>query len=139
MKKKYLVLCVVFIMLVGKKGESRPLYNELDTMSAEEMARLALEDSMYYHFDEWFARFQKEINRLESSTPSLENRIELMKHCFSYSGLLGELTHALAFTSKYQIEKISKEFLLYSNRVKDLAHEIKNDDSKSLDLSLIHI
>lgn len=133
MKKKYLVLCVVFIMLVGKKGESRPLYNELDTMSAEEMARLALEDSMYYHFDEWFARFQKEINRLESSTPSLENRIELMKHCFSYSGLLGELTHALAFTSKYQIEKISKEFLLYSNRVKDLAHEIKNDDSKSLD------
>ena len=107
MKKKYLVPCIVFVILFGKKGACGPLTNDLDKISAEEMARLALEDSMYYRFDEWFARFRKEINRLESLTPSLENRVELMKHYFNYSGLLGELTHTLAFTSKYQIKKIS--------------------------------
>ncbi|MBC8283086.1 MAG: hypothetical protein H8E32_04675 [Nitrospinae bacterium] len=133
MKKKYLVLCIVFILLLVGEVASRPLPAELDKLTADEMAPLALKDSMYYHFDEWFARFQGEINRLESAPPSLENRVELMKYYFNYTGLLGELTHALAFTSKYKIEKVSNDFLVYSNRVKDLAHEIKNDDSKSTD------
>ena len=133
MGKKYLVLCIIFLMLFGKKIASRSLAAELDKLSAEEMASLALEDSLYYKFDEWFLRFQREITRLESAPPLLENRIELMKHYFNYSGLLGELTHTLAFTSTYQIEEISKRFLLYSNRVKDLAYEIRKEDAKSLD------
>jgi len=133
LEKKYLVLCIALIMLLAKKVESRPLPDELDKLSAEEMAALALQDSLYYNFEEWFVRFQLEINRLESAPPILENRIELMKHYFNYSGLLGELTHTLSFTSTYQIEEISKRFLFYSNRVKDLAYEIRNEDAKSLD------
>ncbi len=132
MKRKIIIIISVFILLVGVEVSGRPLSSELDKMTADEMAPLALEDSMYYHFDEWFGRFQGEINRLESSPPSLENRVELMKYYFNYTGLLGELTHALAFTSKYKIKKVSADFLAYSNRVKDLAHEILDDDSKTL-------
>jgi len=131
MKKFFTVFCLVFFLLVGAEVSGRPSSAELDELTADEMAPLALEDSMYYHFDEWFARFQGEINRLESATPSIENRIELMKFYFNYTGLLGELTHALAFTSKYRIEKISEEFISYSNRVKDLAQEVLNDESIS--------
>ena len=32
-------------------------------LTADEMSTLALKDSMYYHYDEWFYRFQGEINR----------------------------------------------------------------------------
>jgi hypothetical protein len=110
----------------------RPLSSDIDKLTADEMAPLALEDSMYYHFDEWFARFQAEINRLESATLSKENRVELMKYYFNYAGLLGELTHTLAFTSKYQDAKIAEDFIFYSNRVKDLAHEVLDDDTKSI-------
>lgn len=131
MKNFLTVFCLVFVLSVGAEVSGRPTSAELDKLTADEMAPLALEDSMYYHFDEWFARFQGEINRLETATPSIENRIELMKYYFNYTGLLGELTHALAFTSKYRIAKISEEFLFYSKRVKDLAHEVLNDDSKS--------
>lgn len=133
MKRKYLIFCFVFIQLLVGEVASRPLPSGLDKLTADEMAPLALEDSMYYHFDEWFARFQGEINRLESPPPLLENRVELMKYYFNYICLLGELTHTLAFTSKYKIEKISEKFLHYSNRVKDLAREILNEDSKSSD------
>jgi hypothetical protein len=83
---------------------------------------------MFYHFDEWFSRFQGEINRLESAVTSLENRTELIKFHFNYAGLLGELCHTLAFTSKYKDDKIA-EFFYHSRKVKDLAHDILNDDS----------
>ncbi len=99
----------------------------MKNLGADEMASLALKDSMYYHFDEWFVRFQSEINRLESAVPSLENRVELMKFHFNYAGLLGELCHTLAFTSKYQDEKIAKQFMYHSRKVKDLAHEVLDD------------
>jgi len=102
---------------------------QMDNLTADEMSALALKDSMYYHFDEWFTRFQGEINRLESAVPSLENRVELMKFHFNYAGLLGELCHTLAFTSKYQDEKIAEKFLYHSREVKDLANDILDDDS----------
>ena len=73
----------------------------MKNLTVDEISTLALKDSMYYHYDEWFSRFQGEINRLESALPSLENRVELMKFHFKYAGLLGELCHTLAFTSKY--------------------------------------
>ncbi len=106
-----------------------PSRDRLKNLTAEEMAPLALKDSMYYHFDEWFARFTGEINRLESAMPSLENRVELMKYHFNYAGLLGELCHMLAFTSKYQDEKIAQNFLSHSRRVKYLAQGILDDAS----------
>ena len=93
------------------------------------MAPLALKDSMYYHFDEWFARFTGEINRLTSAEPSIANQVELMKFHFNYAGLLGELCHTLAFTSKYQDEKIANDFLTHSRRVKTIAKSILSDDS----------
>ncbi|MDE1044582.1 MAG: hypothetical protein OSA05_04855 [Nitrospinaceae bacterium] len=32
-------------------------------LTVDEMSTLALKDSMYYNYDEWFSRFQGEINR----------------------------------------------------------------------------
>ncbi|MBT5029404.1 MAG: hypothetical protein HOM97_13505, partial [Nitrospina sp.] len=46
-----------------------------------------------------------------------------------YAGLLGELCHTLAFTSKYQDEKIANDFLTHSRRVKTIAKSILSDDS----------
>ena len=101
MKTNFAIFCITFVWLMSVEVSGRPLSSDIDKLTADKMAPLALEDSMYYHFDEWFARFQAEINRLESATPSKENRVEMMKYYFNYAGLLGELTHTLVFTSKY--------------------------------------
>jgi hypothetical protein len=132
MKTNFTIFCITCVWLMSAEVSSRPLSSDIDRLTADEMTPLALEDSMYYHFDEWFARFQAEINRLESATPSKENRVELMKYYFNYAGLLVELTHTLAFTSKYKDAKIAADFIFYSNRVKDLAHEVLGDDTKSI-------
>ncbi|MBC8287794.1 MAG: hypothetical protein H8E42_10025 [Nitrospinae bacterium] len=121
---------VLFFTLVTARANPSA---ELKNLTADEMASLALKDSMYYHFDEWFARFQGEINRLESAAPSLKNRVELMKFHFNYAGLLGELCHTLAFTSKYQDEEIAENFLYHSRQVKSLAHEVLDDASATSD------
>jgi len=123
---------VLFFALADTNAGSSPGAG-LKNLTADEMASLALKDSMYYHFDEWFTRFQGEINRLESAVPSLENRVELMKFHFNYAGLLGELCHTLAFTSKYQDEKIAEKFLYHSRIVKDLAHDVLDNASVAPD------
>ena len=105
----FLLAGVLVFTAVPAKAQEQFVSNA-NNLTAEEMAPPALTDSMYYHFDEWFARFAGEINRLESASPSLESRIELMKYHFNYAGLLGELCHTLAFTSKYQDKKITKDF-----------------------------
>ena len=114
---------LLFTLVTVRAGSNA----ELKILTADQMAPLALKDSMYYHYDEWFSRFQGEIDRLKSSSPSLENQVELMKFHFNYAGLLGELCHTLAFTSKYQDDKITGRFLYHSLEVKDLAHEILDD------------
>jgi len=130
----FLLAGVLFFSLpIAKAQESLVINAESNNLTAEEMAPLALRDSMYYHFDEWFARFQGEINRLESASPSLENSVELMKYHFNYAGLLGELCHTLAFTSKYQDKKIAEEFMYHSRQVKDLAHEVLDSASVTSD------
>ena len=125
-KTCFLLTGVLFFALIFFKTDS-VTSAELKNLTADEMSSLALKDSMYYHFDEWFSRFQEEINRLESAAPSLENRLELMKFHFNYAGLLGELCHTLAFTSKYQDDKIAEKFLYHSRQVKDLAHDVLDD------------
>ena len=82
MKTNFTIFCIAFVLLVSAEVSGRPLSSDIDKLTADEMAPLALEDSMYYHFDEWFARFQAEINRLESTIPSQENRVE-MKYYFN--------------------------------------------------------
>ncbi len=129
----FFLLGILFFASVPAPAQEPFVAARLDNLTAEEMAPLALTDSMYYHFDEWFTRFADAIKRLESAPPSLKNRVELMKHHFNYAGLLGELGHTLAFTSKYQDEKITGKFLYHSNRVKDLARDILDSATVKLD------
>ncbi len=102
-------------------------------MSANEIIQSALTDSLYYEFDKWFEVFEKAIKRLEGSPDTLDTRIELMKYNFYFSGLLGELCHTLAFTSRYKIKTIADRFIRHSNRAKELAKEIL--DTPGLTLS----
>lgn len=122
-----------FALVSANAQESLTTNAQLKNLTAEEMSPLALKDSMYYNFDEWFARFSGEINRLKSAVPSLNNRVELMKYHFNYAGLLGELCHTLAFTSKYQDDKITEKFMHHSRQVKTLAKDILSDDASTQD------
>ncbi|MCH8157952.1 MAG: hypothetical protein IID18_09445, partial [Nitrospinae bacterium] len=93
-------------------------------LSADRAARLALIDTLYYRYDKWFSVFKVEIERLRGLPPTLESRMELMKYHFAVAGLIGELTHTLAFTSKFSIPEIREDFMLHSQHSKELAHEI---------------
>jgi tetratricopeptide (TPR) repeat protein len=116
----------------GATAQSSTEKLDLENMSANEIVQRALTDSLYYQFDQWFEVFDTAIGRLEDSPKSLENRIELMKYNFYYSGLLGELCHTLAFTSRYKIEEIADRFIKYSNRTKELAEEILDTPEATL-------
>ena len=60
--KTCLLLVGVFFTLVAVRAEA--VYSALmKNLTADEMSTLALKDSMYYNYDEWFSRFQGEINR----------------------------------------------------------------------------
>ena len=61
-KTCFLLVEALFFTLFAGRVEvvsSVPMKN----LTADEMSMLALKDSMYYNYDEWFSRFQKEINR----------------------------------------------------------------------------
>lgn len=119
-------LGVLFLIFSIGPSTAETAFEKLDLrkMSAQEVSGRALRDSLYYKFDKWFAIFEKEIDRLEGSPKSLENQMELMKYNFYYSGLLGELCHTLAFTSKYKIKEVEGRFIQYSSRAKELAKEV---------------
>jgi len=120
-------LVVGFLLMISAGGSIAQNPSEklnLENLSADEIVQKALTDALYYEFDKWFEVFGKAIRRLEDSPKSLENRIDLMKYNFYYSGLLGELCHALAFTSQYKIQEIADRFIHYSSRAKELAKEI---------------
>ncbi|VAX33108.1 hypothetical protein MNBD_NITROSPINAE05-133 [hydrothermal vent metagenome] len=104
-----------------------------ENMPANEIIQRALTDSLYYEFDKWFAVFEKNIRRLENSPDTLKTKMGLMKYHFYFSGLLGELCHTLAFTSRYKIQEIVDRFIHHSNRAKELAKEIL--DTPDLTLS----
>jgi len=119
---------LAFLLLIVSLGRSTAATAveklDLQKMSAQEVAERALTDSLYYKFDKWFEIFEREIDRLEGSETTLDNRMELMKYNFYYSGLLGELCHTLAFTSKYKIKEVAARFIHYSSRAKELAKEV---------------
>jgi tetratricopeptide (TPR) repeat protein len=120
-----LVLGVLLILsTVGAIANSASKKLIPENMSANEIIQMALTDSLYYEYDKWFEVFEKAIQRLESSPDTLKTRIELMKYHFYFSGLLGELCHTLAFTSRYKIQEIADRFIHHSNRAKELANTI---------------
>jgi len=120
-----LVVGILLMISAGGSIAQNPSEKlNLENMSANEIVQKALTDALYYEFDKWFEVFEKAIRRLEDSPKSLENRIDLLKYNFYYSGLLGELCHTLAFTSSYKIQEIADRFIHYSSRAKELAKEI---------------
>jgi hypothetical protein len=128
-------LVVGFLLILSAVGSTAQSSSEelnLEDMSANEIIQSALTASLYYEFDKWFEVFEKAIQRLENSPNSIETRIELMKYNFYYSGLLGELCHTLAFTSRYKIREIADRFILYSHRAKKLAKEILDTPDLSI-------
>ncbi|GJL77238.1 MAG: hypothetical protein NPINA01_02270 [Nitrospinaceae bacterium] len=117
-------LLIIFLFAGGSIAQTSSENLNPQKMSANEVVERALTDSLYYKFDKWFEVFEREIKRLENSAKSLENKIELMEYNFYFSGLLGELCHTLAFTSKYKIKEVADRFMFYSSRAKALAKEI---------------
>jgi hypothetical protein len=103
------------------------------TLSADEIIRQALNDSLYYRFDPWFKLFQQNIAELEKKPDTRANRLAKIRYYFYYAGLLGEVCHTLAFTSKYKIEAIENEFIHYSLKAKELAVEFLDDENLSDD------
>ena len=108
----------------GSNAQSSSEKLNTQDMSANEIIQSALTDSLYYEFEKWFEVFEQAIARLEDSPNTLGTRMELMKYNFYFSGLLGELCHTLAFTSRYKIQKIADRFMRHSSRAKELAREI---------------
>lgn len=115
---------LLILSAVGAIAQSSSQKLIPENMSANEIIQSALTDSLYYEFDKWFDVFEKAIGRLEDSPRTIETRIELMKYNFYFSGLLGELCHTLAFTSRYKVQEIADRFIRHSNRAKELANEI---------------
>ena len=99
---------------------------------ADKAMRLALVDTLFYRYDKWFSTFGVEIERLKHSPKNLVNKSELMKFHFAFAGLTGELTHTLAFTSKFSIPEIKEDFIFHSKRVKELAYEILDQEGANL-------
>jgi hypothetical protein len=102
-------------------------------LSADEIIRQALNDSLYYRFDPWFELFKQNIAELEKQPDTRVNRLEKIRYYFYYAGLLGEICHTLAFTSKYKIESIENDFILYSLKAKELAVEFLDDENLNED------
>ncbi len=96
----------------------------LADLSSDEMVRRALEDSLYYDYEKWFALFKDKVRELESAPPTLENKMELMKYYFFLAGLYTEYSHTLAFTSKFSVASVKKDFGFYIKRTKAIAQEI---------------
>jgi hypothetical protein len=98
-------------------------------LSADAIIRQALNDSLYYRFDHWFELFKHKIAELEKRPDTRVNRLKKIRYYFYYSGLLGEVCHTLAFTSKYKIEAIEKDFIHYSLKAKELAGQFLDDEN----------
>ncbi|QPJ65239.1 MAG: hypothetical protein G3M78_07495 [Candidatus Nitrohelix vancouverensis] len=102
-----------------------------NNISASVAAQRALVDSLYYEFDRWFEIFDERIAFLEAQPESRDNTMERMRFYFAYAGLLGEVSHTLAFTSQYKIDSVAKPFSYYSEMAKKTAREIIDRDDAS--------
>lgn len=130
---RFLLVVVFLISGILLSGAGTPLNNEttssissgnLDHLDADEMISKAIVGTLYYDFDRWFPHFRSRIATLEKKTPTIANRLELMKFHFYLAGLLAELSHVLSFTSKFKIDSVRDDFDRNSKRSKELAEEI---------------
>ncbi len=115
----------IFLMgasAVADEAQAEPV--DYDSMSAMEMAERALIDTLYYNFSDWVPRFQKSIDRLQAQPQNIANQLELLKFYFYMAGLNGELTHTLAFTSKFFVASVKKNFSEYNEKAKTLAQAL---------------
>lgn len=93
-------------------------------MSAEETARSALLDTLYYRFERWKSIFEKKISSLERLPKTVETETDLMKYYFFLAALDVELSHTLGFTREYKIHKIERECLANIRQAKKLAKRV---------------
>lgn len=95
-----------------------------ENLSAEEVARRALADTLYYRFDRWMRIFQEKISNLEAAPQNVKTEMELMKYHFFLAALNVEFSHTLGFTSKYKIQKVEDDCLFHIRRAKQIAKTI---------------
>ena len=68
--------------------EGKTLISQSVISTAENDAREALRDTLYYRFEPWVREFQEKIAELERSKHSFENQLEQMKYYFFLAQLL---------------------------------------------------
>lgn len=96
----------------------------LERIPAEEAARLALLDTLYYRTEDWMRLFEKKISQTQSVPQNLQTEMELMKHHFYLAALNVELSHNLGFTRKYKIDEIEDNCLAHIRLAKKIANAI---------------
>jgi len=128
------LLCIgVFLLLLPSGLTAEPVSKKIkiESLSAYEMAELALVDTLYYRFDDWFQKFKERIEQLEKEPPTRHNQMERMKFYFYMAGLYGEFTHVLSITSKFQVDNVKQNFIHYSEKAKELAEALLEESDLS--------
>ena len=119
-----LLLSGVVCLVLSISGQSAHPQDFADNLSPDQMEALALRDTLYYKFEEWFKRFKNRIEKLKASPDSLEKKMNLLQANFIRAGLKAEFTHVLGFSSNYRIKEVDDDFIRYSNIAKKMAEEL---------------
>lgn len=99
-------------------------------LRADEIARQALQESLYYRHEQWFSEFKRRIGRLESTPKNVETLLELMKCHFYFSALHVDHSHVLAVTREYKIPELADVIVVHLREAKNLARQIlKNPET----------
>jgi tetratricopeptide (TPR) repeat protein len=117
-----LLFFIASLFFTSHAGSSRIETLKKSHLPAQTVARKALEDSLYYRFDPWFELFENRIQSLRKAPETVDNLLELMTFYFAYAGMLGEVSHTLAFTSHYKLDSVAKPFSYYSQKAKETAN-----------------
>jgi len=131
-RKKMLASMLLFFLaslVVNSHAESSRIETlKKGHLPAQVAARKALEDSLYYRFEPWFELFENRIQSLTKAPETVENLLELMTFHFAYAGMLGEVSHTLAFTSRYKLDSVAQPFSYYSQKAKETAKILLEKD-----------
>ncbi len=111
-----------------------------DHLNADELVQKALIDTLYYDFDKWFVIFQNRIDTLKSKPTTVKNQIDLMKFHFFLSGLYVELSHVMAFNSKFRVDSVSQGFNSHMEKAQKLAQRLlERDDISEPDQAVAYL
>ncbi|MFQ5444258.1 MAG: hypothetical protein ACE5EK_06530, partial [Nitrospinales bacterium] len=140
-KSIFLSLLIVFILPVSLTAESgQSAVNAVamqpvreDVVSADEMARQALKDSLYYRYEKWLPAFKALIAVHESTPKDVDTLLELMKCHFYYSVLHVDHSHVLAVTQEYMVPELAEMIVTHLSEAKKIAEKIlKNPEATNL-------